>query len=143
MNNAEWKPPKLRPCPFCGSQPDTSSHRGTVNTPATFTIRCRGKDCPVRPATIWRTPEVAAIKWNTRVLAAWWRPPPVFVELKLADKGVDGDTVSVNAYAVEAIVDGAWSADYCWVRAGGQDYRITGKRQDVQAAILALTEPTE
>ena len=64
---------KLKPCPFCGGEPDlTESEPSTANFnegSIHFSVSCSGFDCEVMPkANLWQiTEEEAILAWNKRL----------------------------------------------------------------------------
>ncbi len=52
---------KLRPCPWCGVVPETTS--GVVGT----VVYCANPECPVEPEGRAASDEEARTAWNTRV----------------------------------------------------------------------------
>lgn len=57
------KEPKLKPCPFCGSQPKIIGNKTLVNN----RIVCNSPDCDMSVETVFYTTREEAIDtWNTR-----------------------------------------------------------------------------
>lgn len=67
------KPPKLKPCPFCGkpviyhTTVYQMTDRGKPYSERFFWVRCYDNDCKINPETRWyKTKEEAAEDWNKR-----------------------------------------------------------------------------
>ena len=65
----------LKPCPFCGSKPEWSSHRNYKA--AVYYIRCPNPDCMSAETKHYWNEEDAIKAWNRRVeqkscLNAYW-----------------------------------------------------------------------
>ena len=53
--------PVLKPCPFCGGEPQTD-----FAEPDHYMIECREKSCRVRPWSLEKTEVAAIAAWNKR-----------------------------------------------------------------------------
>lgn len=56
--------PDLKPCPFCGEEPEMEPWHG--GGPDKQMISCSNEQCRVTPMVCGETPEEAAEYWNTR-----------------------------------------------------------------------------
>lgn len=62
-DHAERKPPELKPCPFCGTEPHWHEFADGMG----FVVWCVNDECAVRPFTHVRdTREQAIADWNGR-----------------------------------------------------------------------------
>ena len=56
---------KMKPCPFCGSNPAMHEY---PDGKGTHFIMCSNEKCEVQPQTSWyKTKAVVIKKWNTRL----------------------------------------------------------------------------
>ena len=62
------KPPKLKPCPFCGHAGTLISWHRPIMPEVMYQVQCCNEECKIQPMTDYHVDEsVVVAEWNRRV----------------------------------------------------------------------------